>query len=213
MSQLDAVKIEVVADKRAVAEQVGRSIVRGAAVGAVAAVALGAGLLLASRAGRFGHRPTKRALGNILRRAGLLGRSSAFEVSSALSHVAYGAAMGASYGLVASRLTSRTSHVATGLGLGASAWAASQAGVAPAFGLLAAPKHRNGNALMLAAHCLFGSALGLLFNHAGRNRSRLSNDGLDQQLDQSFPASDPPSATQAVTPGSVTAARNNTRQG
>lgn len=77
------------------------------------------------------------------------------------NHFAYGAATGALYPLVADRLPGGAAAKGVVYGLGV--WAASYLGLLPSLGILTpASEHpRERNALMIAAHVVWGAALGL----------------------------------------------------
>ncbi len=77
-------------------------------------------------------------------------------------HFGYGGAMGILYGLTGAKIPG--SPLAKGIGFGLGVWAFSYLGLLPTTGLLASamriPKRRN--AIMIAAHIVWGSALGTL---------------------------------------------------
>ena len=78
------------------------------------------------------------------------------------AHLGYGAAAGALYGAVAEKVPAHP--VVTGIGFGLLVWTGSYLGWLPAAGILrpATEQPASENALMLAAHVVWGSALGLL---------------------------------------------------
>ncbi len=82
------------------------------------------------------------------------------------NHFAYGAAAGAVYGLVAAALQTklRSAPALKGVGWGFVVWSVSYLGLLPALGVLRpATKHPGRrNMLMIAAHLVWGSVLGLL---------------------------------------------------
>ena len=79
-----------------------------------------------------------------------------------LAHFGYGAAVGGLFGLVAPRQLSRS--IPAGIGYGLLVWAGSYLGLLPALGLhrpaTREPEQRN--ALMVAAHFVWGAAAGML---------------------------------------------------
>lgn len=77
------------------------------------------------------------------------------------NHFAYGAATGALYPLVADRLPGGAA--AKGIVYGLGVWTASYLGLLPSLGILtpAAEHPRERNALMIAAHVVWGAALGI----------------------------------------------------
>jgi len=78
------------------------------------------------------------------------------------AHFCYGTGMGAVYGPVSDRV--KAPPVVKGMGYGLIVWAASYLGIVPALGLIEpATRHRaQRNALMIAAHLVWGATLGLL---------------------------------------------------
>jgi uncharacterized membrane protein YagU involved in acid resistance len=78
------------------------------------------------------------------------------------AHFGYGSGMGAVYGPVSDRV--KAPPVVKGMGFGLVVWAASYLGIVPAMGLIEpATRHRaQRNALMIAAHLVWGATLGLL---------------------------------------------------
>jgi len=83
------------------------------------------------------------------------------EAATWAGHFAYGAACGAVYGALAANR--RLPHVAAGVGFGLVVWAGSYLGWLPAAGILRpATEHPpRRNALMIAAHVVWGAATGL----------------------------------------------------
>ncbi len=87
-----------------------------------------------------------------------------------LAHFDYGAAMGAIYSPLAERLPGPA--VAKGIGFGLAVWTVSYLGLLPAAGILRpATEHPpRRNALMIAAHVVWGASLGLMFEALARRR-------------------------------------------
>jgi uncharacterized membrane protein YagU involved in acid resistance len=79
-----------------------------------------------------------------------------------LAHFGYGAAVGGIFGLMSPRPLSRS--IPAGIGYGLLVWAGSYLGLLPALGLhrpaTREPEHRN--ALMIAAHVVWGAVAGAL---------------------------------------------------
>jgi hypothetical protein len=77
------------------------------------------------------------------------------------AHYGYGVAMGALYGLTAGKAKGPAALKGMGFGLGV--WAGSYLGVLPAAGLLQSAKDQPParNALMIAAHLIWGAAVGV----------------------------------------------------
>ncbi|HEX8351761.1 MAG TPA: DUF6789 family protein [Pyrinomonadaceae bacterium] len=93
------------------------------------------------------------------------------EAATWASHFAYGTACGALYGALAGRRVD-AHPVLTGVGFGVAVWAVSYLGWLPAAGILAPatdhPARRN--ALMIAAHVVWGATTGVALE-------RLADDG------------------------------------
>lgn len=87
-----------------------------------------------------------------------------------VAHFAYGAAMGALYGSLGTRL--HIHEPARGALFGVGVWTGSYLGLLPSVGLLTpATQHPlRRNALMIAAHVVWGVATGLLLNVTTRDR-------------------------------------------
>lgn len=140
---------------------VGRALRRlaiGVSSGVVATAVMTLGLAGARSVGLLGEPPPRTLTRRMLGRMGIrLGKKS-LDVAASLSHVAYGAACGALYGLVARR----RAGVASGALFGLSVWAVSYQAWIPAMGLMPPPTHdRPGRpTAMVLAHLLFGGALG-----------------------------------------------------
>lgn len=80
-----------------------------------------------------------------------------------VAHFGYGALTGGLYGLLARSVA--LPSLLTGVGFGMLVWVGSYMGVLPALGILnPATEHpARRNALMVAAHAVWGAALGLIF--------------------------------------------------
>jgi uncharacterized membrane protein YagU involved in acid resistance len=86
------------------------------------------------------------------------------EQATVLAHYAFGGAAGALFPLVAPR--QRTAAVGAGLLYGAVVWSGSYLGLLPAFGVRHHAKHdaTSRNAMMIAAHLVWGATLGLVLS-------------------------------------------------
>jgi uncharacterized membrane protein YagU involved in acid resistance len=93
------------------------------------------------------------------------------------AHFGYGALMGAAYAPLAKGLP--VPRAASGVGFGLAAWAGSYFGWLPAAGLLSPPTDHPGrrNALMIAAHLLWGAAAGLLLDLAEDAAREAADEG------------------------------------
>lgn len=96
----------------------------------------------------------------------------AWEIKTHVAHYGYGAACGGVYALVEPHLPGRHA-VAKGAIFGLGVWTISYLGLLPAARILppATRDYRERNAVMIAAHLVYGTALALAFN-ACRRRSR-----------------------------------------
>lgn len=85
-----------------------------------------------------------------------------------LAHFGYGAAVGALYGPMAPK--SLPASILGGVGWGLAVWAGSYLGLLPALNLLSpATRHpARRNALMIAAHVVWGAATGVLVHQFGK---------------------------------------------
>lgn len=129
-------------------------MVRGAAAGAVATLAMSAEMLAAQRLGSMGRQPPEAIAAQVTGDPD----SAATRVLAAAAHLAFGAGGGALYALLAARRPGPVSGTAFGLGV----WTASYAGWVPALGILPPPdRDRPGRpTAMILAHVVYGAALG-----------------------------------------------------
>jgi hypothetical protein len=101
---------------------------------------------------------------------------------SLAAHFAFGAMAGSAYGAIARR---RRSHpVLSGAGFGLLVWGSQYLGVLPAAGLLSNARHHPArrNALMIAAHLVWGAVLGAVADRlTTRNPDRHLTDSPDRQ--------------------------------
>lgn len=97
------------------------------------------------------------------------------EVATWAAHFGYGSAMGAIYGAVTPR---HCRNAWTGAAFGLGVWAGSYLGLLPGLGVLRpATQHPAGrNALMIAAHLVWGAALGQALAVCDTHRSEGSDD-------------------------------------
>jgi len=89
------------------------------------------------------------------------------------AHFAFGAATGALYGILASR-TSGKPGIGSGFAFGLSVWATSYLGWVPAAGLMppATRQPARRNAMMVAAHIVWGAVLGAVTSATLRAETR-----------------------------------------
>lgn len=141
-----------------------RAALGGTVAGAVAAFPMGAVMLAADAAGLMGRQPPALIVEQGLTTAGADASAGVTTTSAVVAHVAFGAAVGALYGLVSTRDVSRHPVIARGVAYGLMVYTASYVGWIPALRILPSPPHdRPGRqASMIAAHVVFGAALAAL---------------------------------------------------
>jgi uncharacterized membrane protein YagU involved in acid resistance len=117
--------------------------------------------------------PPKEIITSIAAKAGAaedLGEPERSALSLA-AHFGYGAMTGALYAPLSEKIP--LSGAAGGIGYGLFVWAGSYLGLLPATGILTPatehPAHRN--AIMIAAHVIWGAALGMLLERGGKQKS------------------------------------------
>lgn len=95
------------------------------------------------------------------------------EAATWVSHFAFGAACGALYGAVSGEGLDKH-PVLAGVGFGAAVWAGSYLGWLPAFGIISpATEHpARRNALMIAAHAVWGAGVGVAVERLSDDRAR-----------------------------------------
>lgn len=95
------------------------------------------------------------------------------EAATWVSHFVYGAACGALYGAVSGERLDRHAALA-GVGFGVAVWAGSYLGWLPAAGIISpATEHpARRNALMIAAHAVWGAGVGVALERLSGDRAR-----------------------------------------
>lgn len=144
-------------------------VVAGAAAGALATVAMSALMLGAKRAGATGELPPERITRTAIDavNAGPLGDDEEDAIAAA-AHLGFGAVAGALFGLVTERAGAARGSPAIAAAMGMTyatgIWLVSYQGWVPALGIMPpASSDRPGRvATMLAAHWVYGAALGIL---------------------------------------------------
>lgn len=136
----------------------GAAALEGAIAGAFATLPMSAATRAFQRAGGLGEPPPRTIVREALARAGAPRSRRGVEAAAWVAHLGFGASVGALYGLADPWPgVGRATLAALGV------WAASYAGWVPALGLLPpATRDRPGRpAAMIAAHVVFGVALGV----------------------------------------------------
>ncbi|MFI6478285.1 DUF6789 family protein [Nonomuraea sp. NPDC050663] len=140
-----------------------RNLLRGAAAGSMATTAMSTVMLAGDKLGLMGEQPPRR----VARR--LFGRQGETPVAIA-SHFGFGAAGGA---LLSTLSRGRGVPTWLGAGYGMAIWLASYQGWVPAIGAMP-PAHRDRpgrQAVMIAAHLVYGATLARSLRSAGRSTS------------------------------------------
>jgi hypothetical protein len=144
---------------------------RGALSGCVATVPMTAAMLAWHRRLPLWERyplPPRQITMNVARRAGIKGHLNARQKTAVtlVAHFSYGAAVGAVYAALSRRLL--PAGAASGAFYGVAVWAASYLGLLPALQILtpATDHPARRNALMVAAHVVWGAVTGCLVRSA-----------------------------------------------
>jgi uncharacterized membrane protein YagU involved in acid resistance len=95
------------------------------------------------------------------------------EKTALAAHFAFGAAAGAVYGMFSTRWCRRHPFL-SGVSYGLTVWATQYLGVLPSVGVLSSAEHHppRRNALMIAAHVVWGAALGAMLARDPRDHDR-----------------------------------------
>lgn len=186
-----------------------RQAVRGVISGVVASTAMGGLMIGLTKLGLMGSEaPPEKLTRKFLKRIDpALAKGTPLALTTGLAHVGYGAVFGAGFGALASNLPNRPARIAAGLAFGGALWGASYAGWIPALGLMRQPENDVPSTRpwgMVAVHLVYGGLLGALLPNEEKTPveevkltpQEISSNELDRELDDSFPASDPPSITQ-----------------
>ena len=146
-----------------------KSLIRGACAGTVATGVMSGLMLGARRLGLTGTLPPEKITSKLLRSHGIHPDRRQQDAIATGLHFAFGAAAGGAFGVIARRVP--VPSVPLGMAYGAGIWGVSYMGWIPTMGLMPRADHdrRDRQAVMLAAHLVFGATLGVL---AGRRRRR-----------------------------------------
>jgi uncharacterized membrane protein YagU involved in acid resistance len=112
----------------------------------------------------MGTPPPKRITVGLLRRAGIRERNDRQRnIASTLTHLGFGASVGAIFTTGRALLRPRGPALPQGLGYGAAVWAVSYKGWVPALGLLPPPEHDRPDRqwTTFIGHLIYGAVLGL----------------------------------------------------
>jgi uncharacterized membrane protein YagU involved in acid resistance len=119
-------------------------------------------MLGAKRAGFVGGLPPEKITAKMLHRSGIGHSGAQQDALATVLHFGFGATAGAGFGVLAPR--SLIVRVPAGLTYGAAIWGVSYMGWVPALGIMppAERDRRDRQAVMLAAHLVYGTALALM---------------------------------------------------
>ena len=146
--------------------------VRGALAGTAATLVMSAVMLCAGRIGLMGRQPPERVVERGLEEMGEVLDARELDVTASIAHVAFGAACGAAFGVLAGVVpASRADRL--GVPYALVIWLVSYFGWIPAAGILPLPpEDRPGRVwTMLAAHVVYGLSLGALWRALRRHGS------------------------------------------
>jgi hypothetical protein len=143
------------------------AIARGALAGAAATLPMSAVMLAAGELGLMGEQPPERITERLLHAVSIHPGEGESNLAGTAAHLAFGATMGAAFQLLRENVELPGSPVAQGVAWGLGLWALNYAGWIPALGILPPPdRDRPGRVrTMIAAHVVFGAALGALSDH------------------------------------------------
>jgi hypothetical protein len=154
-----------------------KSLIRGAAVGALATGVMSALMLAARKLGITGELPPEKITSKALRSRRIRPSARQQDALATSLHFAFGAGAGAAFGVVARRVP--VPSVPLGMAYGTAIWGISYMGWVPALGMMRrADRDRRGRqAVVLAGHLVFGATLGLLAARRARPEAAEVGDG------------------------------------
>jgi len=147
------------------------SALDGALAGAASTLPMSAVMAAADSAGLMGEHPPEVIVEKGMRRSGVHADEGTTDSLTLVAHFGFGAGAGALFGLLNRGVRHRTSAwVAQGIAYGLIVYAVSYKGWIPSLHILPQPEHdRPGRQpSMIAAHVVFGAALGALLSRRGR---------------------------------------------
>lgn len=137
-----------------------KRVFRGAGAGTLATALMST--VMARQLGHMGGMPPEKITAKALRRSGIRPSAAQQDALAILFHFGFGAAAGVAFGVVAPRRL--IARVPMGMTYGAAIWGISYMGWVPALGIMprADRDRRDRQAVMLAGHLIYGTALALL---------------------------------------------------
>jgi uncharacterized membrane protein YagU involved in acid resistance len=135
---------------------------RGAGAGALATGLMSSVMMGAKQAGFVGGMPPEKITATMLDRTGIGHSGAEQDALATLLHFGFGATAGAVFGVLAPKPL--IARVPAGMAYGAAIWGVSYMGWVPALGIMppAERDRRDRQAVMLAAHLVYGTALAVL---------------------------------------------------
>ena len=153
-----------------------RRALRGAGAGTLATGLMSSVMVGGQKAGLVGEMPPEKITAKMLRRSGIAHSEGQQDALATLLHFGFGAAAGSVFGALApKRLIVR---VPAGMAYGAAIWGVSYMGWVPAFGIMpAADRDRSDRqAVMLAGHLIYGTALAIMVGSRVRQTADVADD-------------------------------------
>ena len=149
-----------------------QALADGAMAGLAATLPMSAVMQAAKTAGLMPEQPPERITERALRAVGVHLSERESDGASAAAHLAFGAAAGALFGVLHRRIRPPVPAAAHGVVFGLLVYGASYEGWIPSLGLLAPPAREDSGIqpAMMAAHVVYGAALGAALQRLGSAR-------------------------------------------
>lgn len=153
-----------------------KRLFRGVVAGTLATGVMSALMLVGKRLGLVGEMPPEKVTAKLLNEAGIHRSAKEQDAIATALHFGFGAGAGAAFALMAPRPLAV--RVPAGMAYGAAIWGVSYMGWVPAVGIMPAADRdrRDRQAVMLAAHLVFGAALGVLVGGRSKPDTRDVDD-------------------------------------
>jgi uncharacterized membrane protein YagU involved in acid resistance len=139
-----------------------KRLLRGALAGGLATAPMSGVMMGAKQLGLVGGMPPEKITAKFLNKAGIQRSRTQQDVLATATHVGFGAAAGAAFGVVAPRRL--IARVPLGMAYGTAIWGVSYMGWVPALGIMprADRDRRDRQMVMLVGHIVYGTALALM---------------------------------------------------
>ncbi|MPZ72827.1 MAG: hypothetical protein GEU74_06275 [Nitriliruptorales bacterium] len=137
---------------------------RGAAAGIAATIPMSALMVVAQRVGALGTQPPEAIVDAAFDKADVDVDGATLDAAAVVAHVAFGASIGALYGLLRGATAQQGPGKIIGAAYAVGVWAASYQGWIPAFDALPRASHdrEDRQVTMVLAHVVYGATLGAL---------------------------------------------------